>query len=202
MADHPLRPAIDRSLGGPLHRQLANLTRADLSPINLSQYGVSGITPSFPGLFRSEGHVPTRYSPVCHSPCGAFDLHVLSLPPAFVLSQNQTLRLRFDSDETKSVMEMVAAKHLRIFDGKPVHMDPTHAGPDINWLSIDKRKPSMSILGLTRPKPIENPASNIAARVSLPLTMSNILQTLGFHPGVCRIRSGQSGRPRLREGGV
>jgi len=29
--------------------------------------------------------------------------------------------LRFDSDETKSVMEMVAAKHLRIFDGKPVH---------------------------------------------------------------------------------
>jgi hypothetical protein len=25
-------------------------------------------------------------------------LHVLSLPPAFVLSQNQTLRLRFDSD--------------------------------------------------------------------------------------------------------
>jgi len=30
--------------------------------------------------------------------------------------------LRFDSDETKSVMELVAAKHLRIFlDGKPVH---------------------------------------------------------------------------------
>jgi hypothetical protein len=124
VADHPLRPAIDRRLGGPLHRQLPNLTRADPSPINLSQYGVSGIKPSFPGLFRSEGHVPTRYSPVCHSPCGAFDLHVLSLPPAFVLSQNQTLRLRFDSDETKSVMEMVAAKHLRIFDGKPVLVKP------------------------------------------------------------------------------
>ena len=28
-----------------------------------------------------------------HSPCGAFDLHVLSLPPAFVLSQDQTLKL-------------------------------------------------------------------------------------------------------------
>jgi hypothetical protein len=28
--------------------------------------------------------------------------------------------LRFDPDETKSVMDMVAAKHLR-FDEKPVH---------------------------------------------------------------------------------
>ena len=37
-------------------------------------------------------------------------------------------------------------------------------------------------MGLIRPKPTKNPASNIAARVSLPLTMSNILQTLGFHP--------------------
>jgi hypothetical protein len=29
---------------------------------------------------------------VRHSPCGAFDLHVLGMPPAFVLSQDQTLR--------------------------------------------------------------------------------------------------------------
>ena len=28
-----------------------------------------------------------------HSPCGAFDLHVLGMPPAFVLSQDQTLNL-------------------------------------------------------------------------------------------------------------
>ena len=32
-------------------------------------------------------------------PKGAFDLHVLSLPPAFVLSQDQTLKLKeFDLD--------------------------------------------------------------------------------------------------------
>jgi hypothetical protein len=37
--------------------------------------------------------------------------------------------LRFDPDETSSVMDAVAAKHLRIFDGKPVHMNPTHVGP-------------------------------------------------------------------------
>ena len=44
-------------------------------------------------LFRRDGYIPTRYSPVCRSPCGALDLHVLSLPPAFVLSQDQTLKL-------------------------------------------------------------------------------------------------------------
>ena len=40
--------------------------------------------------------MPTCYSPVCHSTQGpkapfAFDLHALSTPPAFVLSQDQTL---------------------------------------------------------------------------------------------------------------
>ena len=44
-------------------------------------------------LFRRDGYIPTRYSPVCRSSCEALDLHVLSLPPAFVLSQDQTLKL-------------------------------------------------------------------------------------------------------------
>ena len=42
------------------------------------------------------GQVPTRYSPVRHSletkAPRAFDLHVLGMPPAFVLSQDQTLK--------------------------------------------------------------------------------------------------------------
>ena len=95
MADHPLRPATDRRLGGPLPRQQANRTRANPSAINLSPEslpGVSGISSSFLKLFRTKGYVPTRYSPVCRSPRGALDLHVLSLPPAFVLSQDQTLK--------------------------------------------------------------------------------------------------------------
>ena len=43
-----------------------------------------------------------RYSPVRHSPPGSklpvlpFDLHVLGMPPAFNLSQDQTLQLKFD----------------------------------------------------------------------------------------------------------
>ena len=44
-------------------------------------------------MFRTKGYVPTCYSPVCRSPCGALDLHVLGLPPAFALSQDQTLKL-------------------------------------------------------------------------------------------------------------
>ncbi len=44
------------------------------------------------------GRLPTRYSPVRHSTRGpkatfAFDLHVLGTPPAFILSQDQTLQL-------------------------------------------------------------------------------------------------------------
>src|SRR5690348_12765013 len=47
---------------------------------------------------KVQGRSPTCYSPVRHSstPEGAFpfDLHVLSTPPAFVLSQNQTLQTK------------------------------------------------------------------------------------------------------------
>src|SRR6185437_13719435 len=57
------------------------------------QKEISGISRSFPRLSRTPGQVPTRYSPVRRSPAEtrALDLHVLSAPPAFVLSQDQTL---------------------------------------------------------------------------------------------------------------
>jgi hypothetical protein len=68
VADHPLKPAIDRRLGKLLPYQLANLARANLSAINLSpQRGVYGISTRFQALFRTERHVPTCYSPVRHS---------------------------------------------------------------------------------------------------------------------------------------
>ena len=60
---------------------------------------LSGIRPSFPGLSQSQGqvtHVLLTRSPLIHpdvnTQASAFDLHVLSTPPAFVLSQDQTLR--------------------------------------------------------------------------------------------------------------
>src|ERR1700733_4184057 len=58
---------------------------------------ISGISPGFPELSQCWGqvaHVLLPRSPLGHSPEGkaSLDLHVLSTPPAFVLSQDQTLR--------------------------------------------------------------------------------------------------------------
>jgi hypothetical protein len=54
---------------------------------------------------RPEGRLPTRYSPVRHLPQDIatpiqVDLHVLGTPPAFVLSQDQTLRSNFYNFES------------------------------------------------------------------------------------------------------
>src|SRR3954453_20097533 len=105
VADRPLRPATDRRLGGPLPRQQANPPRARprskaeaiFSIYSRRTNGPSGINPSFPGLSRYRGwitHVLLTRSPLSPSPKAWFslDLHVLSSPPAFVLSQDQTLR--------------------------------------------------------------------------------------------------------------
>src|SRR4051794_37219857 len=56
---------------------------------------ISGIRPRFQGLSQSAGqiaHVLLTRSPLIHPKASPFDLHVLSTPPAFVLSQDQTLR--------------------------------------------------------------------------------------------------------------
>src|SRR5881392_368666 len=56
---------------------------------------ISGISSGFPGLSQSQGqvaHVLLTRSPLIPERGSPFDLHVLSTPPAFVLSQDQTLR--------------------------------------------------------------------------------------------------------------
>ena len=65
-----------------------------------------GIRPSFPGLSQSAGqitHVLLTRSPLNHNPKEAipFDLHVLSTPPAFVLSQDQTLQKNLTPSQRK-----------------------------------------------------------------------------------------------------
>ena len=112
MAGHPLRSATDRRLGGPLPRQLPNQTRIHPTPPELftqehalpCAYAVlAAVSGCCPPVW---GRLSTRYSPVRHSVTQAawlgasssrchmgasFDLHVLSTPPAFILSQDQTL---------------------------------------------------------------------------------------------------------------
>ena len=111
MADHPLRSATDRHLGGPLPHQLVNQTQAHPQPINLwlsqhvlkQHYEVLIIVSN--GYPSARGRLPTRYSPVRRFPLNLFDesqifrfsldLHVLGTPPAFILSQDQTLNKMF-----------------------------------------------------------------------------------------------------------
>src|SRR5680860_311988 len=68
---------------------------------------VSGISYSFPQLSQSQGqiaHVLLTRSPLIKeaSSSSPFDLHVLSTPPAFVLSQDQTLRKCLNSYPTEA----------------------------------------------------------------------------------------------------
>ena len=101
MADHPLRPATDRCLGRPLPHQLANQTQDPLLAPGLSiprfhhrrpRPWSHAVLPLLSERYSPQrGRFPTRYSPVCHAPCGTSDLHVLGTPPAFILSQDQTL---------------------------------------------------------------------------------------------------------------
>ncbi len=75
-----------------------------------------GISPSFLGLSQSSGqvtHVLLTRSRLCPraSPGSSLHLHVLSTPPAFVLSQDQTLR-------EESVMDCPG----------PIHNGPDHDG--------------------------------------------------------------------------
>ena len=108
MADHPLRPATHRRLGRLLPPQLANRPHPRPSAPACSQRPafLLGMTPGAYAVFNplSRDYPPpsvrsgTWSSPVCHATCApkgpfASDLHVLSTPPAFVLSQDQTLHL-------------------------------------------------------------------------------------------------------------
>ena len=112
MAVHSLKPATDRRLGGLLPRQPANQTRAHPVPPEfflldhavLQAYAVlATVSSCCPPV---QGRLPTRYSPVRHSVTNiflpkdsvvsaSFDLHVLGTPPAFILSQDQTLMFKF-----------------------------------------------------------------------------------------------------------
>src|ERR1039458_3779846 len=115
VADRPLRPATHRSLGEPLPHQQANGPRAHLDAEAEASFplaGTSGISPSFLGLSRSSRqvtHVLLTRSRLCPraSPGSSLHLHVLSTPPAFVLSQDQTLR-----EELHEKLSLVTTRNL------------------------------------------------------------------------------------------
>ena len=108
VGDLPLRTPTDRRLGGPLPRQQANQTHPHPLPENLcfisdavnETHRVLGrLSTGYPQV---RGRLDTRYSPVRRSTSRMckhimpfpHDLHVLSLQPAFILSQDQTLHCK------------------------------------------------------------------------------------------------------------
>ncbi len=83
---YPTNKLIGR--GFILHRQ-------NFQHSSMRKNVISGIRPRFQGLSQSAGqitHVLLTRSPLIHPKASSFDLHVLSTPPAFVLSQDQTLQ--------------------------------------------------------------------------------------------------------------
>src|ERR671917_134029 len=84
---HPTNKLIGR---GPI------LSRKTFHPLSCNSRSYPVLDPVSRAYPRAEGRSPTCYSPVRRSctPEGALplDLHVLSTPPAFVLSQDQTLQ--------------------------------------------------------------------------------------------------------------
>src|SRR5579862_6805839 len=84
-----------------------------------------GISPSFLGLSQSSGqvtHVLLTRSRLCPrpKPGSSLHLHVLSTPPAFVLSQDQTLREELLGDGRKRPPPSQRARQ-RSHEGAQVH---------------------------------------------------------------------------------
>src|SRR5438874_13029111 len=89
----------------------------------------SGISPSFLGLSRSSGqvtHVLLTRSRLCPraSPGSSLHLHVLGTPPAFVLSQDQTLREELHEKLSWVLPARSIETNARRRTG------PIHAGPE------------------------------------------------------------------------
>ena len=137
VAGHPLRPATRRRLGGPLPRQLADRPRTHPEAAPCSTFGsrlmpacaTLGINPSFPGLSPSSGqivHVLRTRPPLNSIAAAPFDLHVLSTPPAFVLSQNQTLRRKCSKHDSGITGSHAQKKYLTFGNFSP----PQSSFPD------------------------------------------------------------------------
>ena len=99
----------------------------------------SGLPPVSKCYTKVKGTFLTCYSPVRHSctPESAlpFDLHVLSTPPAFVLSQDQTLRKKppdqthEEPGPTKTTREQPRPHPEKTGQDRKVHSKKNHASP-------------------------------------------------------------------------
>ena len=105
--------------------------------------GVSGITRPFGRLSRGRGqvlHVLLSRSPLASLRRGVpFDLHVLGAPPAFILSQDRTLRPKYVGLRARPVLSVIADRfrsiHMVLLDRKR-----NFSGPPLGGLAKNKSK--------------------------------------------------------------
>ena len=105
--------------------------------------GVSGITRPFGRLSRGRGqvlHVLLSRSPLASLRRGVpFDLHVLGAPPAFILSQDRTLRPKYMGLEPVRSSQFIADRfrsiHMVLLDRKR-----NFSGPPLGGLAKNKSK--------------------------------------------------------------
>src|SRR3954451_7622294 len=131
---------------------------------------ISGISPNFLELSQSRGqvaHVLLTRSPLEHPPEGevSFDLHVLSTPPAFVLSQDQTLRRCLNPGENQELTLLISINPKKPTKGLLLGTDFRHA---VEF--------SRSGRATTRP-------SRASSLADCPILRRDRLFPLGDHPG-------------------
>ena len=105
--------------------------------------GVSGITRPFGRLSRGRGqvlHVLLSRSPLASARGQVpFDLHVLGAPPAFILSQDRTLRPKYMGFEPVRSSQFIADRfrsiHMVLLDRKR-----NFSGPPLGGLAKNKSK--------------------------------------------------------------
>ena len=118
-------------------------SRRGFSPGAMRRPGVSGITRPFGRLSRGRGqvlHVLLSRSPLASLRRGVpFDLHVLGAPPAFILSQDRTLRPKCMGFEPVRSSQFIADRfrsiHMVLLDRKR-----NFSGPPLGGLAKNKSK--------------------------------------------------------------
>ena len=118
-------------------------SRRGFSPGAMRHPGVSGITRPFGRLSRGRGqvlHVLLSRSPLASTRRWVpFDLHVLGAPPAFILSQDRTLRPNMFGPRARPVLSVIADRfrsiHMVLFDRKR-----NSSGPPLGGLAKNESK--------------------------------------------------------------
>ena len=89
-------------------------------PISKKQECYWVLAPLSRSYSHLEGRLPTCYSPVRHftsfpKETFSYDLHVLSTPPAFILSQDQTLQLNWFAAKSSGIYCKTQLDELSLF---------------------------------------------------------------------------------------